>query len=127
MAYKRMERQSLRYTWNAERVIAALQDWAREFGEPPRVAEWGSAERAPDATGRIRAQRWAREHPRWPTSATVYRCLGSWETAMEAAGLRERYCGPWELPLLERVRTAHRMSAQGEARCHTYFLLMYSF
>jgi Homing endonuclease associated repeat len=48
-AYRPMQRRTPRYTWNAERVISALQDWAREFGGPPRAAEWVPEERAPDA------------------------------------------------------------------------------
>jgi hypothetical protein len=30
-------------TWTPERVIAALQDRAREFGEPPKAYEWSVA------------------------------------------------------------------------------------
>lgn len=100
-------------TWNPERVIIALVDWANEFGGPPRTLEWGPPERAADVIGRVRAQRWAAEYPRWPSWGTVARHFGSWSQALESAGLRRRRTGPWDLDLPERVHTAKRMHAEG--------------
>lgn len=72
--YRRRERRAPAGTWNPERVIAALRDWAREFGEPPRIYEWSVAvARAVESEdGRVR--RWAAEHPRWPGPTPVIRC-----------------------------------------------------
>lgn len=110
-----MERMAPPGTWNRERVITALRDWAREFGEPPRVTEWGPPESAPDASTRQRAQRWAAEHPRWPSPETVAKYLDSWSAALEEAGLRKRRVGPWELNLPGRVAAARMMSARGKS------------
>jgi hypothetical protein len=106
-AYERRARKVPPGTWNAQRVIAALQDWVKEFGQPPRTHEWKSPRERHHGLGR--ARRWARAYPRWPSATTVAHYFGSWEAAIEAAGVRERWLGPFELPLQERVAAAHRM------------------
>ncbi len=111
--YRRPVRRVPSGTWNAERVIAALVDWTSELGSPPRTFEWGPPERAADATGRVRARRWAAEYPRWPAWGTVVAHCGSWSQALENAGLRRRRAGPWDLDLPERVHAAKRMHAEG--------------
>jgi hypothetical protein len=112
--YRPMERMAPAGTWNRDRVIAALRDWAREFGDPPRLVEWGPPEHALDATARRRAERWAAEHPRWPSPQTVINHLGSWSSALKSAGLRPRV-GPWEFDLVGRISAAKAMSARGES------------
>lgn len=58
--------------WTRERVIAAIQEWAREHGEPPRSLEW------------------RRATPAFPHDATVKRLFGSWNAAIAAAGFEPR-------------------------------------
>lgn len=110
------ERTARAGTWNVERVLEALRDWQREFGQAPRVYEWSvaGARAAGREDGLVR--RWAAEHPRWPSSHTVWRYFGSWTAALETAGLIDERNGPWELPLGERVESARRMAARGISR-----------
>lgn len=103
-------------TWTRERAIAALHDWHREFGESPRGYEWspGSARSAGLDTPRTR--RWEREHPRWPSSATVHKYLGPrWGDALVEVGLPARWQAGWSVPLPERVHAARRMHAAGQS------------
>lgn len=60
-----------RDSWDRERIVAAMREWAQEVGAPPRSWEWcpGQARSA----GLIGAEehKWEREHPRWPGNTTV--------------------------------------------------------
>src|SRR3954451_3887300 len=100
--------------WTVEEVIAALQQWAREEGGPPRSIDWDPA------TGRGQgllppgAMRWEREFPRWPSAKVVSIRFGSFSEGLQAAGLpapRRRS----ELPLAERIATAKRLAAAGRS------------
>lgn len=105
-----------RGTWSKERVIDALRDWARTFGEPPRRDELTSsgADWLPEPyAGRSRA--WMREYPRWPGVGTVVDYFGAWSDALRAAGLSPRNDLAFDLPLVERVEAARRMSAAGHS------------
>jgi hypothetical protein len=114
--YQPAERWAPRGTWNRERVIEALKDWAREFGEAPlrqelspAGAEWLASPH------RERAQRWMQEHPRWPGGGAVSIYFDSWADALRAAGLPVRYTHEFDLPLAERVGAALRMDAAGHS------------
>jgi hypothetical protein len=58
--------------WCTAAIVSALEDAARVAGRPPRSTEWFRA---------------APEHP---CSTTVRERFGSWEAALQAAGLRSR-------------------------------------
>lgn len=121
--YTPLERRSPPGTWTPQRVLAALRDWAEEFGEPPRSYEWAvaAARNAGQENGRVR--RWAAEYPRWPGTGPVIRCFGSWSAALEVAGLRGERMAPWELDLAERVAIARRLDRAGIAAAEIAGLL----
>ncbi|MGA2928681.1 MAG: hypothetical protein ABSG43_22370 [Solirubrobacteraceae bacterium] len=52
-----------------------------------------------------------REHPAWPSSAVVYRYLGSWRELLSEAGSPAP--APIQLPFAERVREAIRLRGDG--------------
>jgi len=60
-------RHGVRQRWTPERIVAAIRSWQRDHGAPPRHADWQSA---------------GDSHP---ARSTVYRVMGSWEQALEAA------------------------------------------
>jgi transposase len=57
-----------RRQWSEAQIVAAIRDWQQRTGEPPRPSEWRHA------------------GERHPAASTVYRVLGSWRRALEAAG-----------------------------------------
>lgn len=59
-------------------VLAAIREWVKATGAPPRVEDW-----TPTSDPR---RRWAREYPRWPSFMTVRTHFGSWPAALAAAG-----------------------------------------
>jgi hypothetical protein len=94
-------------TWEPERIIAALRDWATGAGRAPRAYEWSS-------TGpRAAAARWVAEHPRWPSAGTVIHHFGGWSAGLRAAGLPGLEI-EHELPRDARVLTAQALRASGE-------------
>lgn len=102
-------------TWDEQRVAAAIREWTREVGAPPKSYEWcPGAARAAGLIG-PEESKWEREHPRWPGNTTVYRYLGSWPAALEAAGIRPERDPKPEGTLAERVEAAKRMRAAGES------------
>lgn len=114
--YQPAERWAARHTWSRERVIEALKDWVREFGEPPMRQEFSPAGAEWLASPhRERAQRWMQEHPRWPSAAAAGSYFDSWADALRAAGLPARYAYEFDLPLAERVGAALRMDAAGHS------------
>src|SRR4051794_20444435 len=74
-------------TWTEARVITALQDWTRLIGSPPRSYEWAPASARVLGRESPLSRLWAAWHPRWPSTATVVRHLGGWNSALAAAGL----------------------------------------
>jgi hypothetical protein len=58
-----------RRVWTRERISEAVRRWQRETGRSPRRSDWQHA---------------ADWHP---AASTVYRVAGSWQRALEAAGL----------------------------------------
>lgn len=70
-----------RRDWSAEQLARALRSAARRLGRTPMAKDWNRL--APDFE--------------WPHSATVMRRLGggSWEQAIDAAGLERRSRSAW--------------------------------
>ena len=98
-------------TWDVERIILALRDWAELVGDPPRVLDWCPVERSEPT---YRAHLWERHYPRWPEHSTVSHALGSWRQALIAAELPVDR-PPLALPLQDRIAAARIMHAQGLA------------
>ena len=65
--------------WDRQGVISALRRWTRLEGQLPSSEAW--------LGGRHAHGRWAREYPRWPSTAVVNSRFGSWNAAMAAARL----------------------------------------
>jgi hypothetical protein len=97
--------------WTRERIVAALQDWTRLVGSAPRSYEWAPASARVLGRESPLSRLWATSHPRWPSTATVARHFGTWNTALSAAGLPLRR--PPTVPAAgraERVELAHRLA-----------------
>ena len=60
-------------------IVAALQAWNAEHCAPPREQNWSHASAV-----------WRDAWPRWPGASTVLAVFGSWNVALEAAGLPTR-------------------------------------
>jgi hypothetical protein len=99
--------------WNEERIIAALHDWTRDTGEPPRSYEWSPGTARSLGRYNERAARWEREWPRWPGADTLRYHFGRFTQALEAAGFPVRPL-VFELSLSGRVEAARRLAAAGE-------------
>src|SRR3954470_22077617 len=97
--------------WTRERIIVALHAWADEQGRAPRSYDWAPATARAAGFPTAGAERWEREHPRWPHRALVTARFGSWRAALTAAGLPGP--APLRLSRRERVETARRL--QGHA------------
>jgi hypothetical protein len=82
--------------WTRERVIAALRADAEAHGEPPRQSDWSSG---------------SAEHPSRKTVLALFD--GSWNRALEAAGLAVRYERGWTR---ERVIDALRSDVERRGR-----------
>jgi hypothetical protein len=77
-----------------EEITVALRAWAREHGTPPRSQDWTAG-----------SPKWRDAWPRWPGTATVLRVYGSWNHALEAAGL------PTHRHAWSRAETLERLAA----------------
>ena len=81
-----------RPTATREQIVAALRAWNGEHGAPPREPDWTSA-----------SSRWREEWPRWPGAGTVVRVFGSWNAALQTAGLPTRRYAWTREQALERL------------------------
>lgn len=75
--------------WTREAIIAAIQAWAREYGDHPAIPDW-SPRNARDLNDEARAQRYLERTEEWPGVTTVIREFGSWNAGMAAAGFEPR-------------------------------------
>jgi hypothetical protein len=105
---------AVRGTWSRERIVAALLDWAGEFGRAPRRSDF--APELARALGLAGSEEtvWEQRHPRYPSRGAVEWHFGSWREALAAAGLPHR--PEPELPLDDRVRAARSMLGGGMSR-----------
>jgi Homing endonuclease associated repeat len=97
--------------WTRERIVDALQDWAGLVGSPPRSYEWAPASARVLGRESLLSRLWAASHPRWPSTATVVRHFGTWNSALSAAGLPLRR--PPFVPAAgraERIELAQRLA-----------------
>lgn len=78
--------------WPAERIIAAIQQWARDHGEPPAMKDWdpwaASVTLGDEDRGR-RARRLIKAGV-IPWMTTAVERFGSWNAAIMAAGFKGR-------------------------------------
>src|SRR4051812_4956413 len=99
--------------WTRERIVAALRAWAEELGRAPRSYDWSPVTARAGGFPLAGAEKWEREHPRWPHHALVRARFGSWRAALEAAGLPA--APPLAIPRRERVQTAQRLHGRVSA------------
>jgi hypothetical protein len=68
-------------------VLAAIQEWARRYGEPPSAVDWN-----PALARRQGRQERAERHGAgdWPYYSTVVNLCGGWNAAITAAGYTAR-------------------------------------
>jgi hypothetical protein len=84
-----------------EEIVAALRAWSAEHGAPPREQDWSHA-----------SQAWRDAWPLWPGAATVLRVFGSWNAALESAGLPSRRYAWAREEALERLAAWARAHAR---------------
>jgi hypothetical protein len=94
------DRGLVRY-WTRDRVIKAIQAWAHRTGAPPTYKEW--------TRSRQNGYRWRGK--RRPSAFHVRKLFGSWNAAIEAAGLpaRARHGGGRHRPATHCKR-GHRLT-----------------
>jgi hypothetical protein len=81
----------LRKTWDRARILNAIREWARLYGEQPGIADWNTGQlQALGNQERLARSRAARAAGIAPTHGTVIREFGSWNAAIEAAGFTPR-------------------------------------
>jgi hypothetical protein len=73
--------------FNADEIIARVQDWARLYGGPPTIRDWDPSRARRSGQG-WRAERF--EAGAWPSVSMVRRQFGSFNAAVQAAGLAPR-------------------------------------
>lgn len=66
--------------WPRDRIVAAIQRWTFEHGEPPKAGQW-------QTSGEY-----------WPASTIAQYHFGSWNAAIAAAGLTPRRIGCYGRP-----------------------------
>ena len=71
--------------WTGERIIAAIQRWAKRTGKPPTADQWSR----PLTTLAARRLGMASSKSR-PSAALVKKMFGTWNEAMKAAGFPPR-------------------------------------
>jgi len=77
-----------RTVWTRARIIAAIQEWARLYGEPPAMADWNPWACEHELGDYDRPARY--EAGDWPTCSWVVRRFGRWNDAIAAAGFQPR-------------------------------------
>jgi Homing endonuclease associated repeat len=94
--------------WTPEKIVQALQRDAARRGRPPTRLEWANAptRRQPGYNRRLR-----------PTSETVATIMGSWSSALAAAGLDPRSPGGQVRERCERHGEEKRVRPDGKREC----------
>lgn len=93
-------------------LISRLQEWTRRFGHPPQLQDWASVEAHRDGISEG-VRTWRSEHPHWPHSRAVVRMFGSWNEALEAAGIELPRASYPKGPLLQRYEAAIGLRSKG--------------
>ncbi len=75
--------------WTATLLLNRIDEWAILYGEPPSGTDWNPT-RARYNNDEFRAARFVRASGYWPTCSTVINEFGSWNAAIERAGLIPR-------------------------------------
>jgi hypothetical protein len=105
-------------------VLAAVQTWAEEFGQPPTSTEWEIGKPAKYAEAALsKARLWNDKGSRfesgvYPSNDTVRRLFGTFSAALEAAGFESRPPGRTPRALTERqvARLRERGMAAGPSQ-----------
>lgn len=83
----------VRKKWKDETVLDKIREWNDLYGEPPTSVDWNPFE-AKRRGHHLRAERFLKGE--WPWFTIVYRYFGSWNNAIELAGLEPRRSGGYK-------------------------------
>lgn len=72
--------------WTRERIIEAIQEWARLYGQPPVAYEWNPTQAEAKLPRRAREIRKRFDSGEWPYQNTICERFGTWNAAIAAAG-----------------------------------------
>lgn len=81
-----------RKVWTREKIIAAIQEWAAEHGQPPTTTNWHPGHARAIGHPELSAA-YEAEPDRWPSHTQVcreFQDVGSWNAAIAAAGFTPR-------------------------------------
>lgn len=81
-----------RKVWTREAIIAAIQLWARKYGDPPSLADWNVSQVRDVLRDEKRVARYERESRAGacPGFTTVIHEFGSWNAAIAESGFEPR-------------------------------------
>ena len=79
-----------RKVWTREACVAAIQEWAEKYGEPPGAADWDPWQARHVLHDEARAQRFEEAGGCRPWTTSVVEAFGSWNAAIRAAGFEPR-------------------------------------
>jgi transposase len=80
--------------WTRESIITAIKAWQRRFGRPPRASEWRTRTKIRELG--------IRQPLEWPLTSTVQDVFGSWNAALEEAGVKT--LKPGQYPRVRSIR-----------------------
>jgi hypothetical protein len=111
--------------WTHERIIEAIQLWAKEYGQPPAKNDWHPPRLKAAAQSALGKAHFWTERLRisnddaWPREQTVRNRFGSWAAAIAAAGFEPRPPGrtprTLEAKHLAQIRALQNGSVPGAA------------
>src|SRR5690242_14519831 len=96
--------------WTDAQIVNALPARAADAGPPPGCYAWSPAAARAGGFPLDGAERWEREHPRWPHRSLVVTRFGSWRASLEAADFAAP--PPLRIARLERIETAQRLRGE---------------
>lgn len=70
-----------------QKIVEAMVEWNELFDEPPSAVDWNATTRRRFPW---RVERYESTGRRWPAASGIQKIFGSWNTAIEAAGLKTR-------------------------------------
>lgn len=79
--------------WSKPRIVAAIQQWAQRYGQPPTCTDWMPAIARHHGSPSAADKQARYEADDWPCTNEVRRRFGTWNAAIEAAGFEPMTSG----------------------------------